>query len=146
MSGLRFSPADVLRAALIAGGAGDDPSALSGTSWPIFVDHLPQVPTKALCVYNTAGITEGRIMRTGETIRKPGWQIRVRAADLQTVRERVALIQKYLDTICQFPIAIDGELYFIVAVSQTGDALDLGQEPDAARRNNVTLNGTITLS
>lgn len=139
------SPPEILRAALLAGGVGHEPDVVDASLWPVFVDHLPPKPNQAICVYRTSGIREGRIMATGESIRKAGWQIRVRANDHSAVWQRASLVQTYLDTIQNLDVGIGGRTYTIKAVTQVGDALDLGQEADADRRNNATLNGTITL-
>jgi len=137
---------ELLRAAMIATGIGTEPVISNAQAlWPIYVDHLPAKPDMAICVYNTPGIKEGRMMRTGESIRKPGWQIRVRAHDYTQVWSKVNQIQKYLDTIHRTSVNIEGDLFIIQSVTQIGDALNLGQENDADRRNNVTINGTITL-
>lgn len=137
--------AEVLRAALVVGGVADDPMFQDGTRWPCFVGHLPPEPDQAICVYRTTGTREGRIMPSGESVRKYGFQIRVRAADYATAWARVDMLLAYLDTIRMLEVVVDGQTRTIASVTQTGDALDLGQEPDAKRRNNVTINGTMTL-
>lgn len=139
------SPTDVLIAALVVMGVGVYPNSATVPIWPIYADHLPELPDNALCLYDTTGVREGRIMRTGESIRHPGWQIRVRALDAPTAWSKVRAIEKVLDAIRQLEIVLDGERYKIAAVTQTGTPLPLGQETDAKRRDHITINGTITI-
>lgn len=138
------TPPELLRAVLIAERVGNDPS-VQDASWPVFVDHLPHRPHQAICVYRTTGIRDGRIMQTGHSVRHPGWQIRVRGLDYAAVWSRVRRIQIVLDSILRREVEIGGQWYIIQAVTQTGDALDLGQEPGADRRSSVTINGTMTI-
>lgn len=138
------TPAEVLRAALVNGGLGVLPSSSPTPVWPIYVGHLPQSPDLAICVYDTAGRRDGRLM-VGESISKPGWQIRVRANDYSTAAGKIKAIQQALDAVDQLALTIGSDDYLLVAVTQTGTPLSLGQEPEATRRDNITLNGTITL-
>lgn len=136
------SPADRLREALVQGTVGARPGV--GATWPVFVGHLPDAPDSAICVYNTTGIRQGRLMRTGEGQVKPGWQVRVRAKTGPEAWAKVAEVQRFLDTVRRLVVVVGGLHFRIDSITQTGTALALGQETDAARRENVTINGTIT--
>lgn len=138
------TPAEVLRAALIAGGVGVLPASSPTPVWPIYVDHLAQSPDNAICVYDTSGRRDGRLM-AGESISKPGWQIRVRATNYVIAMRKMKAIQRELDSISQLTLTLDADDYLLEAVTQTGTPLSLGQEPEATRRDNITLNGTITI-
>ncbi|MBU1067253.1 minor capsid protein [Patescibacteria group bacterium] len=138
------TPAEILRASLVAGGVGVLRSKNSTGAWPIFVGHIPSEPDDAVCVYDTAGIREGRMQGTGESVGKPGFQVMVRGADHTTAYARMKLVASHLDSLLRERVAIDGDSYTIQAVKQTGTILALGQEPDGQRRNLFTLNGTIT--
>jgi len=138
-------PAEVLRAALTDAGVVDAPALQDGGHWPCFVNYMPDTPSRVVAIYDTTGILEGRVMRTGATVRHPGWQIRVRADDYPSLWARVSLIQTALDAIRNTGVVVDGSRRTMAAVTQTGDALDLGQEPNALGRNNATLNGTMTI-
>lgn len=142
------SPADVLRAALCQGGPGTLPS--NGGLWPCYVGHMPDDPDNILCVYDTSGQQDGRVMRTGETVIHPGWQIRVRGEDARVAWTKVRVVQRFLDTIRQLGIMLDGAGYRIEAVTQTGSPLPWeggveAQKKSAARRDNITINGTMTI-
>lgn len=138
------SPAEVLRAALVDAGIGVLPTSSTTPVWPIFVSHLAQAPDNVICVYDTAGRRDGRLM-TGESISHPGWQIRVRASNYAIAAHKMKAIQRALDDINQLTLTLDTDGYLLVAVTQTGTPLSLGQEPEATRRDNITLNGTVTI-
>ena len=142
------SPADILRAALIEGGMGALPSGTLSPRvalWPIYAGHLPDVPDNALCVYDTSGQKDGRDYRTGQTITHPGFQIRLRTTDAATGWAKVRTLLRFLDTIKRQVITLGDDRYRIDAITQTGTPLALGQEPDAKRREAITINGTMTL-
>lgn len=140
------SPAELVRAALIVKGIGLMPDAGVLTQvWPIFVSHMPSKPDNVICVYDTPGLTQGRIHRTGETIKKPGWQIRVRGLDHPTGYAKISAIQAAVDSVRNLNIAIAGVGYIVQALNQKGGVMSLGQESDADKRNGFTLNGIITL-
>jgi hypothetical protein len=105
---------------------------------------MPDNPDNAICVYDTAGIREGRVQSTGESLSKPGWQIRVRSKGHPVGYARIQAIVSHLDGILQETVAISGNSYIIQAVTQTSTVLALGQEPEGEKRNLFTLNGTIT--
>ena len=141
------TPADVLAEAIVQARLAERPSSVAAGKtavWPIFINTLPEKPDECIVVYDTTGRPDGRIMRTGETIRKPGWQVRVRARDHTAAFTRMSAIQDALDLILRLVVDINGSGYTIDAVTQTSGVLPLGQEPDAKRREGFTLNGTIT--
>jgi len=140
------SPAEVIRQALVNQSLGVMPSTTQGDDWPAFVGHLPQTPDNAFCVYDTSGRRDGRLMSTGENIDHQGWQIRVRAKDHQTAYAKIKAIVDYLSTIWRSEVDIGSSSFMIHAVSKTGTVIAIGQEQDARRRCEFTLNGTITLS
>jgi hypothetical protein len=140
------SPAQVLRAALIIRGQGELISVDPNTPWPIFVGHLPDEPDNAVCVYDTAGVRDGRIHVTGETIGHPGWQIRVRGGGYDVGYDKMKNVVDSLDTLRQISVVIDSDTYIIAATTRTSGPLSLGQEPDGSRRAGFTVNGTITFT
>ena len=140
------SPADILRQALVDAGVGTMPTAAG--AWPIFAAHLPDGTTNAICVYDTGGLKDGRLM-TGATITHPGWQVRVRAARQPDAWAKMEAIREALDAIGQTSVAIDAATYKLAAVSQTGDILKFSlpakTENTTANHEQITLNGTLTL-
>jgi hypothetical protein len=150
MSATTHSPADILRHALIAAGVGVLRSANTGAAWPVFAGHLPGSPDSAICVYDTAGKRDGRVMANAsgasESITHPGWQIYLRANGHAAAWEKAKEVQAALDAIKQVALAIGGATYTVIAATQTGDVLSLGQEIDNARRERLTINGTLTFT
>ena len=139
------SPADILRYALVGKGIGVLRSQnTANNAWPIFCGHLPDIPDNAICTYDTTGIGSGRIMATGETIRHPGWQIRLRAKSNRDAWLKMGALKTALDGMLRLAVSIGSDTYTIAAVTQTSDVLSLGQETDAVRREQLTLNGTLT--
>lgn len=138
------SPADILRHALVGAGVATLPSAAG--AWPCYVGHLPaDAADNALCVYDTTGRRDGRLM-SGQSITHPGWQVKVRAKDHPTAWAKAGEVKTALDAIHNLAVAIAPENYTVAAVTQTTDVLTLGQEQDARRREQVTVNGTLTFT
>lgn len=142
------SPAHILRTALIQAGVGVATETLNPGAvpvWPLSIGHLPKTPDNAMCVYDTTGKPDGRLMGTGETIQHPGFQIRVRSNSYQAAWSKISELQGTLNALVRRSVMIDGVSYSILSVTQTGSPLSLGQDADAARRDQLTLNGTLTI-
>lgn len=139
-----YSPADILRGALVGASKGNMPSA-SG-DWPIFVGHMPEEIDQAIGIFDTTGNKDGRVMKTGETIIHPGYQIRIRTIDYPDAYSKIHEIQKFLDTIANKVVSLGGDSYIINATSLKSGPFSLGQEPDSRRRENFTVNGTMTIT
>ena len=140
------SPAEILRGALVKGGLGVLRSKTPKTAWPIFVGHMPNEPDSAICVYDTGGDKDGRIMKTGESIIHPGWQIRVRAPGHPEAYAKMNAIRKFIDTIRKESVVIGQDTYIIDALMLTSGPFSLGQETDGKRREIFTVNGTMTIA
>jgi hypothetical protein len=140
------SPADILRTALVDARQGsrisDDPDG----EWPIFVGHLPGEPDEAVCIYDTDGVRDGRLSRTGENIDHPGFQIRVRASSYLDAIRKANSLAAYIAGIKRVPVVLNGSDYRIHAVTRTGTLVSLGQEQDTRRRTEFTVNGTLTIT
>lgn len=136
------SPADIIYQLLVNLELG----SVEG-EWPISVGLLPDTPDEAICVYDTAGRPDGRLMSTGERIDHPGIQIRVKGKDYPTVYQKIKTIATTLDRQAAVSIAFsEEEAYIIDNVSRTGDILPVGiEEVDGRRCHHFTLNATLTL-
>ena len=130
---------------LVAAGIGTRRSEATTGAWPIFVGHMPDAPDNAMCIYDTAGIPEGRLQGAGITLSKPGWQVRVRARTHQEGIAQMKRVQTHLDTILREAVTLDDDGYTVQAVTQTSTMLPIGKEPGGKSRDLLTLNGTITL-
>lgn len=139
---MEHSPAHIVLRHLQAGGMADS-SAGSG-AWPITYGVMPDTPDNALCVYNTDGRMDGRLMRSGTVIEHPGIQIKVRAQKDAAAHGKARVIADFLDATFQAPVAIDGKNYTIQAYHRTTPVLALGQD-ESQRRVLYTINATITV-
>lgn len=121
------SPADVLAQILIIKGFGND-STLSG-DWPVYVSMSPDEQDQRLCVYDTAGVQEGREMRTGEMAEFFGAMISVRAKDHPTGWGKAQSIAKFLDKgLYRMVVPTPGGTLFVQSAKRTSPVLRLGQE------------------
>jgi hypothetical protein len=133
--------ADILRQIIIDNDLGSD----NGT-WPVFTGFLPDDSDAAICVYDTTGTKDGRIMRTGESIIHPGAQVRVRSGIYPDALKRIQEIAETLEA--AFGITVDQppDSYYIQNISRTGDLLYMGVELAGDRRRfNFTLNVILTV-
>lgn len=139
------SPAAVIRQLLIDLGLG---SATSDEEWPVFTSFLPDVSNFAICVYDTPGHPDGRIMATGERIIHPGIQIRVIATIYETGRAKAEAIALALDGTIRTNVVISSEeSYLVHNVSRMGSVLSLGvPEEGDRRRHHFTVNAVMTVT
>lgn len=116
--------------------------------WTIFVSFLPGEPDEAICIYDTAGRLDGRLMPTGEQVEHPGIQIRVRGRDYKDTWDKMDSIVKALDAVRRIPVVFSAEEAYIVhGVSRHGAVIPLGiDEADNHRHYHFTANMTLTLS
>lgn len=134
------SPADIVYTLLESSGA------LAG--WTSFVSFLPDAPDKALCVYDTTGMDNGRIMNTGERIQHPGIQIFLRCLDYTEGYEKASSLALLLDGVRNNSVAVStDETYSLHNVSRSGTINTLGIElVNDRRRHQFTINAVLTLT
>jgi hypothetical protein len=148
MGTLRHSPALILRGYLV-GNDGEmyEPGVLDGViqATPVFVSQLPDKRDLAICIYDTTGVRDGRLMRTGEVSIHPGVHLRVRAPDYQTGWEVGNALAGTLDGLMCSVIILDDQSYTLWNVSRQGPLLYLGEEPDK-RREAFTLDAIMTVT
>lgn len=137
------TPADVVRQILLDAAIG----SVNG-AWPIFVSFLPQTPDSAICVYDTAGRLDGRLMTTGKVIEHPGIQVLVRGLDYPATWTKIDDLVLLLDGISNSSVALaSDEVYSVQNISRTGAVIPVGvDETDGRRRNLFTANYIMTLS
>lgn len=140
---LANSPAEVIRGFLVLSEAGNNHDA---AEWPVFVGHLPEDPDNAICVYDTTGINDGRIMADGEVVAKYGWQVRVRGTAHDIAWGRITAIADALDGAARAAVAVGSNNYTLHSTTRGGSAVSLGQEAEGKRRCGFTLNGTATIT
>jgi hypothetical protein len=119
-----------------------------GTSvWPIFVGFLPDQPDEAICVYDTAGFSDGRLMGDGTQIEHPGVQIRVKGKTYLETYGKIKEISLLLDAQHDAVVSpAEGETYIIQNISRQGTIMPLGLEEAGGRRlHHFTINAVLTL-
>lgn len=138
-----YSPADIVRQLLVDLGLTEE----SGSSWPAYVSFLPELPHEAICVYDTAGNPDGRLMEDGTRIEHPGIQIRVRGRTYLDAWQKANSIALALDIMGQILIALYGmSTYLIHNVSRTGTVISAGvDDRDDRRRYHFTINAVMTI-
>ncbi len=137
-----MSPADVIYQVLL------DLNLISNSGkWQGYVSFLPDTPDDAVCVYDTAGRMDGRLMATGEQIIHPGIQIRVRGLSYAEVWEKTNELARELDSMGRVLVALSSsEAYTLLNVSRTGDIIPVGiEEENGRRRHHFTVNAVVTL-
>jgi len=139
------SPADVIYQILINNAIGVA-SADSG-SWPIYVAFAPAQPDSLICVHDTAGMPDGRLMRTGERIEHPGIMIYIRGQVYPTTWDKAKEIALLLDSVVRLSVAIDSnDAYLVHNISRTGTINPLGVEEEGdRRRHQFTVNAIVTI-
>ena len=143
MSSLTHSPADVIRWLLIDLGLGTDPS-VSG-SWPIHTSSEPDSPDNSISVYDTAGIKDGRIQRTGETREHSGIMLQIRGVTQPIAWAKANAANIILDeSIDKSLITISSTDYIVYAVTRHSGPLSLGREP-GTNRFLFTINAVVAL-
>lgn len=140
------SPAEIVYQLLLDLGVVEE-----SASWPLFVTFLPDPPDtdpEAVCVYDTAGAQDGRLMATGERIDHPGFQIRVRGRQYASTWRKADAIAKALDGVQRVSVAFSsGQSYTVHNVSRTGQVLSLGMDDqDTHRCYHFTINGVLTVT
>jgi len=137
-------PADIIRQLLIDASLGTQgPSA----DWSVFVSFLPGNPDDAICVYDTAGKLDGRLMEDGTQIEHPGIQVMVRGMSYLETWEKAKTIASAFDAWTVSSIAVEsGESYTLYNISRSGDILPLGMEAEGDRRRLLfSINATVTV-
>lgn len=137
------SPAVIIRQFLI-----DQLMGSSVDDWPIFVSFIPTSPDDALVIYDTAGVNDGRIMRTGEQIEHPGIQVVVRSRDYSVAFSKAKDIANAFDSQNKTLVVLSSEeAYVLVNVSRPGPIQSVGEMVEGNRRWHVlTINAMLTIN
>jgi hypothetical protein len=134
---------EIIRQLLIDESLGSD-----GGTWPVFISFLPNTPENTICVYDTAGMSDGRVMRTGERVEHHGIQIRVRGSSYLVARAKAYAIAEALDAQRRVSIALSSEeSYTLHNVSRSGTVVPIGVEEEGdRRRHHFTVNAVTTIT
>ena len=140
---LTHSPADVIRWLLVSGSLGTNPSL--GLTWPIYASDDPDLPDDLMTVYDTAGVTQGRLQETGETAEHRGVMVQIRGIDQPTTWAKADAVRAYLDeSVHNEIITVGGSQYVVHAVTRKSGPISLGREPTTSRFL-FTLNAVVSL-
>lgn len=134
------TPADLLYTMLIGQSVLGD--------YPAFVSFLPDQPDKAVCIYDTPGTNDGRLMTTGERIEHPGVQIFVRSLEYLEGHQKAQSLATLLDGLKNISIAVSpDETYSLRNVTRSGTINWIGIEiVNDKRRHQFTINAVLTLT
>jgi len=143
-----MSPALVIQQMLVDLELASNDEAASNNAARAFVGFLPVDPNTAICVYDTAGMEDGRLMETGEKIVHPGIQVMVRGQHYLETRNLAHQIALALDAQRKTVVVVSGVgNYIIHNVSRTGDIMSLGLEVEGDRRRHYfAINAVITIN
>lgn len=140
------SPAEIIQALLIANGYGT--LGGSGGTWPIWASYFPADANGDLgvCITDTFGTDDGRLMQTGERVLHWGIQVRVRADDHRTGWAKAEGIASFLDTLVNTVVVVPatGKGYTVAEVTRKGQVIPVGPEPGRPQRRYFTFNATVT--
>jgi hypothetical protein len=136
------SPANIVYQVLL-----DLGRVASSGQWTAYVSFLPDTPNDAICIYDTAGRIDARLMVSGEQIVHPGIQIRVRGLSYPEVWSKANEIALVLDGLGRIDVALSSaEVYTLLNVSRTGDIIPVGiEEESGRRRHHFTINAVVTI-
>lgn len=130
---LRYSPADVLRAYMVAAGF---VSSENATPWPSRVTNEPDTPDNCVTFYDSTGRDLGREHVSGARLELPGVQVRVRSSSHPDGYAKARTLAIALDAIHKVTVTMSGGYSYVIStVNRTTDVLALGKDaPNTARR------------
>jgi hypothetical protein len=143
-SPLLHSPADVLATLLVDLGLGTDPA--DGGAWPVSVSREPDLPDRAVTVFDTLGRSDGYSLVDGEHYLHHGFQVRVRSDTHEIGAAKAWGLATSLNEdadASHATVSIDGSIY-CVGVVTCGGVYPLGTDATSKRRIHV-FNGFLTL-
>lgn len=138
---MNHSPANILTQFLI-----DEEIVVEDQSeeWFVTVGKMPDEGDKAVCVYNTTGVPDGRYQKTGERVEHPAVQIRIRDLTDPDCWIKAWEITDALDALKNVEVELDEDTYLIENVTRPSPIIPLG--PEAGRRRFLyTINALLTI-
>lgn len=147
---MEYSPADLLADYLVAQGFGVAVSEEDGVDtppeWQVFVSGLSEEGDKAICIYDTDGALQKRLMRGGKWCEKFGIEIRVRSIDSPSGWAKLKEIVEHLDeTVRRTVLMRQGFSMMLHNAKRTSAIMNLGEE-ETNRRSQFTVNYNLSLS
>lgn len=117
--------------------------------WFPYVSSLPDkpgvVPVRAMAVTDTVGLTDGRIMATGEYIEHPGIQIRIRGTGYSDTYAKIQEAQAVMDSLMNHTVTFDdGESRTVCSASRTSTLGIMGYDSTGTQYH-LSINYKLTL-
>ena len=146
------SPSQILVKALIDAEHGVEVPVIGTTmpDWACYMNYMPDSEHEAnniLCIFDTAGLIDGRSQRAREIIDHPGWQVRLRSKNYSIGYAKATAIAKFFDNVLRLEVILEEITYRVQGIHRTGTPIPIGQYPnDRKRREQFSLNGTCTIS
>lgn len=136
MSGsLDHSPAQVVAQLLVDLAVGSVPT--DSGAWPVYDTSLPDEPDDAVCIYDTSGELDSRMMIGGEWEERHGISVRLRTTDHQTGVTKINALARALDvSVGNTAVSMTSPtaVYAIQSMSRKSGPFDNGPEPTSGRR------------
>lgn len=117
--------------------------------WAAYLSFLPDgapAPDNAVAIYDTPGLTDGRIMKTGENIIHHGVQVKFRAKTYILGWRKANDVAQEFEKVLRRTVTVETSTYKVQAISQVGTILSLGVDEGTKRRDLFTLNVIVSLS
>lgn len=149
---MTHSPAEIIKQLLIDLEHGVEVPEVKTTKpdWAIYTNYYPDSDKESdniLCIYDTAGLIDGRDHRNKQSIEHPGWQVRVRAKNFSTGWSKIDTVKRALEQVARREVTIDEQTYVVAGIHRTGTPIPLNaSENDRKRREAFTLNGICTIT
>lgn len=142
---LTRSPADIIVQYLVSEGLASLPTD-NVAEWPAYCSAFGTDGDEAICVYDTAGTKDFRLMGTGETKEKHGFQIRVRARTHSIGYTKAAELCRAMDAVRRAQMDFEDMELMLHSVSRKSSIIPLGEVEEKNRRTHFTINFVLTLS
>lgn len=144
---LDHSPADIVRRLFVSLSLGTLPSSSQAEGdWPIHAALEPDSPDSVITIYDTEGVTQGRIQIDGEIQEQHGIQVRIRARSHQAGYPKANDIVQAMDkTIYRNTVTIGSDTYLVHSVTRTGGILSLGKQVPLNKLNLFTINALVSV-
>ena len=139
------SPQDIMASYFIAQGLGvQPPLPPASTDWPIYAGFMPPEGDQAVCIYDTAGVPNGRLMQ-GISIQHPGIQILVRHPDTRTCHDKAAQFYNKLQALRNVVVSFTDASYTVLNAAEIRLPVRVGQEI-GKNRMIYTVNSVLTIN
>jgi hypothetical protein len=140
---IEHNGAEVLVPYFVYKGVGSVPG--TNNPWPIYINFLADQPNEALVIFDTTGSVDGRDMRTGELLEKPGIQVMIRAMTNRNGVSKGRKIIQAIEQLYKFSVTLTQptKQYVIHSLQRTSPVYPLGQEEGGSRLL-YTINGLLT--